>query len=57
MWLDDNEVYGYIAGKLIAKEAGAIVTDFNGQEQKDKDSVFVASNNEVIHGEVLEALS
>ncbi|MFH1565531.1 MAG: inositol monophosphatase [bacterium] len=51
---DDNEIYDYIAGKLIAKEAGAVVTDFKGREQKDKDSVFVASNNEVIHKEVLE---
>lgn len=51
---NNNEVYDYIAGKLIAKEAGAVITDFKGQEQKDKDSVFVASNNEVIHGEVLE---
>lgn len=51
---DDNEVYDYIAGKLIAKEAGAIITDFKGGEQKDRDSVFVASNNEVIHREILE---
>lgn len=54
---NDNEIYDYIAGKLIAKEAGALITDFKGrQEKNDKNSIFLASNGTEIHEQLLEIL-
>jgi len=51
------EIHDYIGGKLIAKEAGAIITDFNGKEEKnEKNSVFVVSNGTEIHKEILKFL-
>ncbi len=49
------EVYDYIAGKLIAKEAGAIVVDFAGNPEKDKkNNQFVIANNQEIVNKLLE---
>ena len=49
------EIYDYAAGKLIALEAGARITDFQGQELKSlKDRAFIASNNTTLHGELLK---
>lgn len=54
---DDNELYDYAAGKIIAREAGAVITDFSGMEQNDKEtSRFVASNNLKIHDAILKSL-
>lgn len=54
---NDTEIYDYIAGKLIAAEAGALITDFQGQPGQDKDSVFVASNASTLHQKLLELVS
>ncbi|MDD5626481.1 MAG: inositol monophosphatase [Patescibacteria group bacterium] len=54
---NDNEIYDYIAGKLIAQEAGALITDFKGrQEKNDKNSIFLASNGTKIHEQLLKIL-
>ncbi len=54
---NDNELYDYIAGKIIAREAGAIITDFSGQPQNDKETTqFVASNTQKLHKELLKLL-
>ena len=45
----DCEVYDFIAGKLIAKEAGAIVTDLKGGvEDDEKNGEFIIANNDSI---------
>lgn len=50
-------LHDFVAGKLIAKEAGALVTDFSGNKEKnDKNNIFLASNGTKIHGEILEVL-
>ncbi len=49
--------YDFAAGKLIAKEAGAMVTDWNGRpETEDANNRFVVSNREEIHAKVIRAL-
>lgn len=54
---DDNELYDYAAGKIIAREAGAIITDFSGMEQNDrKTSKFIACNSQEIHNKILGLL-
>lgn len=48
------ELYDFAAGKLIAEEAGAIVTDFEGnQEHGQENNTFVISNTKEIHGDLL----
>jgi myo-inositol-1(or 4)-monophosphatase len=52
-----SEIYDYIAGKLLAKEAGAIVSDFKGKKEKDeRNDKFIASNNKIIHKEILKII-
>lgn len=47
---EGTEVYDYLAGKLLAKEAGAKITDYQGRPEKsDANAYFVASNGGVIH--------
>ena len=54
---NDNELYDYCAGKLIAKEAGAKVTDFDGNlEVNDKSNIFIISNGTKIHQELLSLI-
>lgn len=54
---NDCEIYDYVAGKLIAREAGALITDFKGNPEKsDKNSIFLATNGTKIHQELLEIL-
>ena len=49
-----TELHDFLAGKLIAKEAGCIVTDFKGQPEKnDLSHSFLVSNNMKIHRKVL----
>lgn len=44
-----NEIYDFAAGKLIAKEAGALITDFNNKNEIDMhNNAFVATNG-LIH--------
>lgn len=52
---NEAEIYDHIPGKLIAKEAGAIVTDAEGGEESDEtNSLFVASNCAAVHNSVLD---
>jgi myo-inositol-1(or 4)-monophosphatase len=51
------EIYDFIPAKLIAKEAGALVTDLDGEKAvKDKDVTFLVSNGSKIHQEILKIL-
>jgi len=53
-----NELYDFAAGKLIAKEAGAIITDFNGlSEKNDTSNMFIASNHSKIHKQLLQTVN
>lgn len=54
---NDVELYDYAAGKIIAREAGAILTDFSNNEQNDKTTTkFIISNTQEIHDQVVAAL-
>lgn len=49
-----TEIYDFLAGKIIAKEAGCVVTDMKGKPEKnDFNREFLISNNFDIHREVL----
>lgn len=53
----DCPLHDFIPGKLIAKEAGAIVVDFSGNSEKnDKNNIFLTTNGTKIHKEILEIL-
>lgn len=55
---NDNEIYDYIAGKLIVREAGGKITDFRGNEEITvKNSIFLATNGTSIHDQLLEPIS
>lgn len=50
-------LWDFVAGKIIAKEAGAVVTDFKGsQEKSEVNDTFLVSNSTKIHNEILELL-
>lgn len=48
-----SELYDRMAGKLIAEEAGALITDFKGN-RKFKDDKFLVTNGTGIHKELLK---
>lgn len=49
------EIYDYLAGKLIAQEAGAVIFDFSGKvEENSKSNQFVIANNKEIANKLLE---
>lgn len=53
----DCPLHDFIPGKLIAKEAGALVTDFKGiKETSDKNNTFLATNGTKLHKELLKIL-
>jgi myo-inositol-1(or 4)-monophosphatase len=53
----DIHLWDFIAGKIIAKEAGAMIADFNGiLEKNEKTATFLISNGTKIHQEILEVL-
>ena len=53
----DCPLHDFVPGKLIAKEAGAMITDFNGNMEKDeKSNTFLTTNGTKIHKELLEIL-
>ena len=55
---NENDLYDYAAGKLIAREAGALITTFSGEKQNDKDtSIFLMTNGTEIHQEFLEIIN
>jgi myo-inositol-1(or 4)-monophosphatase len=54
---DGTELYDYIAGKLIALEAGAKVIDLTGKEEKDHaNNFYIISNTEKINQNILKAI-
>lgn len=56
--INENDLHDFAAGKIIAREAGARITDFFGQpEQNDKSNQLVISNGAAIHERALAALS
>ncbi len=55
--INQMEIYDYVPGKLIATEAGAKATDFNGNNELDtKNDSFLISNNTAVHQKVLDLL-
>lgn len=50
----DTEIYDFAAGKLIAEEAGALVTNYQGKTVDDQNSRFIATNGTSIHQHFLE---
>lgn len=55
---DGTNLYDFAAGKLIAAEAGARITDFEGNDgQSDSDPVFLASNGTDIHEYLLDRIA
>jgi myo-inositol-1(or 4)-monophosphatase len=51
---DRIEIHDFAAGKLIAREAGAKVTDFEGNEDMDdKNNAFLVSNGTEIHEKIV----
>jgi myo-inositol-1(or 4)-monophosphatase len=55
---NNNEIYDFCAGKLIAKEAGAVITDFEGKKEIDEgNSTFIASNGKRLHYLLLKNLN
>lgn len=54
---EKNEMYDFIAGKIIAREAGALITDFNDKRETDeKSNKFLISNGTSIHQEIISVL-
>ena len=51
-----NDLYDFAAGRIIAREAGAMITDFAGNADTDTNDVFVASNGTGIHAVVLSVV-
>ncbi|MBU6390480.1 inositol monophosphatase, partial [Patescibacteria group bacterium] len=51
---DGAEPHDFLAGKLIAREAGCVASDFKGKPEKDDfNREFIASANPAIHRAVL----
>ncbi len=51
------ELYDFVAGKLIAKEAGAVILDLDGNlEKDDSNDMFLAANNQRVGDELLKIL-
>jgi len=54
---EDNDIYDYVAGKLIVQEAGGNVTRQDGNQETDmKNDKFVASNGSAIHSDLVSML-
>jgi len=50
-------LWDFAAGKLIAREAGALITNFGGDyEKSDLSNTFLISNGTKVHQEILEIL-
>ncbi len=55
---DHNNKYDYLAGRLIAKEAGALVVDFKGDKLINENvPTFIACNNKIIQRALVNVLS
>lgn len=54
---DGCEMYDYLAGKPIAKEAGAVVVNFDGTtETSDENNRFIIANTRVVVDELLKII-
>lgn len=51
-----SELYDVAAGKIIAQEAGAILTGFDSQASEDESTRFVVSANQTIHDQIFEKI-
>lgn len=52
---DIYTLYDFIPGKLIAREAGALITDLDGNpETNDKNTNFLITNGTGIHNEIIK---
>lgn len=51
------EIHDFAAGKIIAEEAGAFVTDYQGKPADDQNCRFVATNGTGIHQKILKLVS
>lgn len=57
IYVKDINLYDFAAGKLIAKEAGALITDELGNpEENDRSQTFLISNGTKIHQEILKLI-
>lgn len=54
--INGSEVYDFAAGKLIAREAGALITDYSGKPEADSNRFFIASNGTALHQQLLEVV-
>lgn len=53
----ESAIHDFAAGKLIAREAGALITDLEGNpETSDKNPHFVASNGTKLHHHLIEVI-
>lgn len=48
-----SDLYDVAAGKIIAREAGAVLSSLSGEPTVDTDTQFIASCNQTIHDQVL----
>lgn len=55
--MDKISLHDFIAAKIIAKEAGVLITEYSGDiEKNDKNDTFLATNGTKIHKEILKVL-
>lgn len=56
-YVNEAWIWDFVAGTVIIREAGGMVTDFEGNEPDwTKDRLSVAASNGLIHDKILEAL-
>ena len=54
----ETELHDFAAGKLIAREAGAIIKDFSGQdEENENNDQFIVCNSEEVCGKIINILN
>jgi myo-inositol-1(or 4)-monophosphatase len=53
----DLPIWDVAPGKLIAKEAGVLITGYDGKMDTDKNTFFLATNGTKIHKELLAVLN
>lgn len=56
VFFERGERYDFLPGKLIAREAGARITGFDGRPLPDQGDAFFASNGTTLHRRTLAAL-
>jgi len=54
---ENSELHDILAGKLIAKEAGAVIIDLDGNiEIEDKNTTFICANNKELADKILKLI-